>query len=96
MAPWAGTGGSRPVTPATQARQVADRVHLLMNVRGTARGSRRKGTHQMCGRIPSSCRLPPPGAKSYEDWPTDDKATPSFQEWFKRLREGPNCEAVAD
>jgi hypothetical protein len=37
-----------------------------------------------------------PGAKSYDDWRKDPAATPIFQEWFRRLREKPNCSAVAD
>jgi hypothetical protein len=38
----------------------------------------------------------PPGATTYDDWQKDPAATPLYQEWFRRLRETPNCSAVAD
>ena len=38
----------------------------------------------------------PPEAKTYDDWQLDPLATPIYQEWFGRLRENPNCAAVAD
>lgn len=38
----------------------------------------------------------PDGAKTYDDWRKDDAAVPIYKEWFRRLREDPNCSAVAD
>lgn len=38
----------------------------------------------------------PAGAKTYDDWRTDPAATDTYREWFRRLREDPNCSAVAD
>ena len=38
----------------------------------------------------------PSGAKTYDDWQKEPTATPIYQEWFTRLREKPNCSAVAD
>jgi hypothetical protein len=40
--------------------------------------------------------IKPPGAKTYDDWQRNPDATPIFLEWFRRLREEPNCSAVAD
>ncbi len=40
--------------------------------------------------------IKPPGAKTYDDWQKDPKATPIYQEWFRRLRERPNCSALAE
>ncbi len=38
----------------------------------------------------------PPGAVTYHDWQKDPAATDVYREWFERLREDPNCSAVAD
>ena len=38
----------------------------------------------------------PTGAKTYHDWRKVDVATPNYVEWFRRLREDPNCTAVGD
>jgi len=38
----------------------------------------------------------PPGAKKFDDWQKDDAAGEVYSEWFRRLRESPNCSAVAD
>ncbi len=40
--------------------------------------------------------IKPLGAKTYHDWQKDPTATPIYEEWFRRLRENPNCSAVAD
>jgi hypothetical protein len=40
--------------------------------------------------------LKPPGAKTYDDWQKYPNATPIYQEWFRRLREYPNCSAIAE
>ncbi|HEY7427188.1 MAG TPA: recombinase family protein [Gemmataceae bacterium] len=40
--------------------------------------------------------LKPAGAKTYYDWQKDPAATPVYQEWFRKLREVPNCSALAD
>jgi site-specific DNA recombinase len=37
----------------------------------------------------------PLGAKTYGDWLKDDAATPIYTQWFHRLRENPNCSALA-
>src|SRR5277367_471355 len=39
--------------------------------------------------------LRPPEAKTYGDWQKDPAATSIYQEWFRRLRETPNCTAIA-
>ena len=38
----------------------------------------------------------PAGAKTYDDWTIEDSAIAIYREWFRRLRELPNCCAVAD
>lgn len=38
----------------------------------------------------------PLGAKTYDDWEKDPGATEVYREWFRWLREDPNCSAVAD
>ena len=38
----------------------------------------------------------PEGAKTYDDWTIEDSAIPIYRDWFRRLREVPNCCAVAD
>lgn len=38
----------------------------------------------------------PDGVKSYDDWRTDPAATDVYRTWFQRLKEDPNCSAVAD
>jgi hypothetical protein len=38
----------------------------------------------------------PEGAKTYAGWQKDPEATEVYTEWFRRLRENPNCSAVAD
>ncbi len=38
----------------------------------------------------------PDGATTYDDWRKDPAATDTYREWFGRLRENPNCSAVAD
>lgn len=38
----------------------------------------------------------PDDARTYDDWRRDSGATEIYREWFRRLREEPNCSAVAD
>lgn len=38
----------------------------------------------------------PKDAKTYGDWKIDELAIPVYREWFRRLREKPNCSAIAD
>jgi hypothetical protein len=38
----------------------------------------------------------PAGAKGYDEWRKDAAATEVYREWFERLKEDPNCSAVAD
>jgi site-specific DNA recombinase len=40
--------------------------------------------------------LVPEGAKSYDEWQKDPAATEVYRDWFLRLKEDPNCSAVAD
>jgi len=38
----------------------------------------------------------PDDAKTYDHWRKDPEATEIYREWFRRLKEEPNCSAVAD
>jgi hypothetical protein len=38
----------------------------------------------------------PPDAKTYGDWRKDPTAGPIYEQWFRKLRDSPNCSAVAD
>lgn len=38
----------------------------------------------------------PENARTYDDWSMDPDATEIYREWFRRLKEDPNCAAVAD
>ena len=38
----------------------------------------------------------PDGARTYDDWAKDPDAAAVYREWFDRLRDDPNCSAVAD
>jgi site-specific DNA recombinase len=46
--------------------------------------------------LPIMGYITPPGAKTYDDWQKDPAATPVYREWFAKLKNNPNCSALAD